>query len=311
MMNVSFLFILVVIFTLGTALFIIHRHYQLVQNELDQLLQGLDAALGGSKMEYESNESICSAIAERVNKLTQSFGMHKNQAIAERDIVKSLIADISHQVRTPLTNILLYTELLREQRLEKNLDQLTEKIQIQSEKLNFYMKELLQSSYTHSDMIIVNPEKNSVTKLLACACQAVELAALKKEIIIHCENDETVNLQCSFDLKWTLEAMTNILDNAIKYSPMASNITISVSPNEAFTCIHIQDQGIGICEKEQGLIFQKFYRSAKVKEAPGFGIGLFLAREILSRQGGYIKVTSPNKNGSIFSVYLPNYTFSS
>lgn len=284
--------------------FVIVRNRRQVRKEMEYLLQRLDDVLTGEIQDCEYDESMNSAIIERANKLIQSSGMQKNRALEERDIVKSLISDISHQIRTPLTNIMLYTGLLREKNLDESARLLTEKIQVQSEKLNFYMKELLKSSYTETDMIVVRPEKASVEELLARACQAVEVEALKKKILI--QREET-NAFCIFDTKWTLEAITNILENAIKYSQKDSVVELFVVPNEAFTCIKIQDYGIGIREEEQGLIFQRFYRSHDVKDEKGFGIGLYLAREILTRQGGYIKVQSEQGQGAVFCVFLPNF----
>jgi len=293
-----------IIFTAGLMVFMIMKTRRQAQKEMAAVLQTLDDALNGFIHEYPYDESMNSAIAERLNKLIQSSGMQKSRALAERDIIKSLISDISHQVRTPLTNILLYAELLKESNLAPDAAELAEKIQMQSEKLNFYMKELLKSSYAETDLIVVIPVSSPVDQLLAGACQAIEVEALKKNIVIRREETDA---RCIFDPKWTLEAVTNILENAVKYSPEASTVELSVVPTEAFTCIQIADQGIGIREEEQGRIFQRFYRSADVKTEPGFGIGLYLAREILSRQSGYIKVRSEPDQGSVFCIFLPNF----
>ena len=275
------------------------------KKEMEVLLQRLDDALEGGEGAYAYDESMDSAIADRLNKLLRSSSMGKERAYQDRDRIKSLISDISHQIRTPLSNIMLYTGLLQEKKLDGQSRMLADQIQGQAEKLDFFMKELIRSSYMETDMIVVSPRTAPVGELVDRACQAVEAEALKKGILIR--QPETDRIICKFDMKWTLEAVRNILENALKYSPEGSEVEIEIAPNEAFTCISIQDEGIGIREEEQGLVFERFYRSRDVKKEPGMGIGLYLAREIISRQGGYIEARSEYAKGTCFCIYLPNF----
>lgn len=271
---------------------------------LQETLQKLDQAISGNLQEVTYDESMDGAVAERLNKLVEMAGTQRDRAQEERDAVKTLISDITHQVRTPLSNIMLYTDLLQEQPLEKDSRLLAEKIRKQSEKLEFFMKELVRSSYTEQEMIAVKPEKIRADRLIGRACQTVEMEALKKKVLISFGGTD---LTCCADLKWTAEALGNILDNAVKYSPEGSEVKIEAIPYDSFLCIAVKDQGPGIREAEQGLIFRRFYRSPEAGKLPGFGIGLYLAREILSRQGGYIKVTSKPGRGAVFQMFLPLY----
>ena len=107
-----------------------------------------------------------------------------------------------------------------------------------------------------------------------------------------------------FDFKWTVEALANIADNAIKYTEHGT-ITISAVSYEMFARIDISDTGTGISESEQAKIFARFYRSNSVHKQEGVGIGLYLARQIISGEGGYIKVASVPGKGSTFSIFLP------
>ena len=113
------------------------------------------------------------------------------------------------------------------------------------------------------------------------------------------------NLVVSHDRKWTGEALFNILDNAVKYTPEGGQICVLVESLEMYVKIDIADTGIGISEQDQGAIFKRFYREDIVHDADGIGIGLYLAREIVTLQGGYIRVTSEVGRGSTFSVFLP------
>ena len=105
---------------------------------------------------------------------------------------------------------------------------------------------------------------------------------IKKEL-----SKEVSEKLCYADKKWTIEALGNLLENAIKYSKEESMVQIRCKEQESFLCIEVQDDGIGIKEEEQGKVFERFYRSEQVKEQPGFGIGLYLAREVLSKQGSF------------------------
>ncbi|MGL4790465.1 MAG: sensor histidine kinase, partial [Phocaeicola sp.] len=104
---------------------------------------------------------------------------------------------------------------------------------------------------------------------------------------------------------WTAEALYNIIDNAIKYTPSGGSVRISVTAYQLFCRIDVTDTGIGISEDETAKIFSRFYRSQQVTDKDGVGLGLYLAREIMAAQGGYIKVASKSDCGSVFSVFLP------
>ena len=294
-----------IILLLSAVAFLLARDCRNKKKEMEVLLQRLDDALNGEVEASAYDESLDSAITERLDKLLRSSSMGKERAYQDRDRIKALISDISHQIRTPLSNIMLYTGLLQEKNLDGQSRILADQIQGQAEKLDFFMKELIRSSYMETDMIVVSPRTAPVGELVDRACQAVEAEALKKGILIR--QPETDRIICKFDMKWTLEAVRNILENALKYSPEGSEVQIEIAPNEAFTCISIQDEGIGIREEEQGLVFERFYRSRDVKKEPGMGIGLYLAREIISRQGGYIEARSEYAKGTCFCIYLPNF----
>lgn len=128
-------------------------------------------------------------------------------------------------------------------------------------------------------------------------------AAEKKEISVSVNCPE--ELMLSHDNKWTVEALFNLLDNAVKYTSVGGKISVSVVQWEMYVEIKVADNGKGISESNQAAIFRRFYREEEVHIKPGVGIGLYLTREIITRQGGYIKVVSVPGNGSEFSIMLP------
>ena len=222
----------------------------------------------------------------------------------EKDKIKSLIADISHQTKTPIANLLLYSELLLEDDTDNLSVQMREnivQIHAQSEKLQFLIASLVKLSRLENGILQLSPQEEALKSMLTLAVKETEFKARAKglELILH-DTDE----KAYFDSKWTLEAICNILDNALKYTN-AGTISLSVTAYEMFVRIDIKDSGIGIKEEELPKIFSRFYRSEDTKNMEGVGIGLYLSRQILSEEGGYIKVSSVYGQGSTFSVFLP------
>lgn len=336
----------------GIAIIFIRKYYRKkMQDTARALLERLDRAIGGQMQDTVFDESVDAAVTERLNRLLELTGMHQGHAEAERDTIKSIISNITHQVRTPITNIMLYTGLLQEILTASGKDDeesahtgkiskqsagqnngesgvedgekteqiihLLLKLQKQADKLDFFMKELVKSTYTEQEIISLHPEMSDVQEIVASACQNVELPAMKKGIVIAADmaggekqpgNKEAAKgIFCYADSRWTVEALTNVLDNAVKYSPESSRIDVRVREGESFLCVEVEDRGRGIREEEQGRIFERFYRSEEVSAEPGFGIGLFLVREVLSRQGGYARVKSAPGKGTTMYLYLSRY----
>lgn len=310
----------------GIAIVCIRRYYRKrIQAATQMLLERLDRAIGGEMQEEIFDESVDAAVTGRLNRLLELTNMHQEQAETERDTIKSIISNITHQIRTPVTNIMLYTGLLQEivaapgqdGGVTENISHLLLKLQKQADKLDFFMKELVKSTYTEQEMISLHPEMTDVQEIVAAACQTVELSAMKKGIVIavqpagdvqqHGTEETADGILCYADRKWTVEALANVLDNAVKYSPSGSRIDVRLRTGESFLCVEVGDRGCGIREEEQGRIFERFYRAEEVSAEPGFGIGLYLVREVLSRQGGYARVKSAPGEGTTMYLYLSRY----
>ena len=275
-------------------------------SQYNSFLNKADEILSGKRIDIVYDESLNSAISERLNRIVEISSMQKEVAEQERDIIKSLLSNISHQIRTPLANITLYAGLLKDELSESSSFRLADKIEKNAEKLEFFMKELLKSPYAEQEIISVNPKIIELDKIIKKCCQSVELDAMKKNIRICPESN---NYKVFADPKWTEEVFANIIENAIKYS--SNNTEVSIKPilYESFVCVQIIDNGIGIPEQEQGKIFQRFYRGTNVTDKQGFGIGLYLAREVLRKQQGYMKIKSKLNKGTIVEVFLSRRDF--
>ncbi|MDE5741654.1 MAG: HAMP domain-containing histidine kinase, partial [Oscillospiraceae bacterium] len=142
-----------------------------------------------------------------------------------------------------------------------------------------------------------------VTEIIAEGLAQISPAAENKNINVQVNCPENLLAYC--DKKWTAEAVFNILDNAVKYTPQNGSIAVSADINEFYAQIKIRDSGAGIPESEQAKIFSRFYRSDNLKNTEGLGIGLFLSRNIISGQGGFISVRSEPPYGTEFIVNIP------
>lgn len=252
---------------------------------------------------HNLSEDGLSALEHKIYTLVQSNSRISEQITRERDQINSIISDVAHQSKTPLSNIIMYSDFLFEQ---DELDlAYVHKIQGQAQKLKFLFEALIKMSRCESGIVVRNLNCNihNIKDLIARGVSDIYLSADAKNITIY--TDCPSNITGYFDLKWTREALFNILDNGVKYSPNGSNIYISVKQYELFVCIEIKDQGMGISEEELPNIWKRFYRGKEVTEEEGVGIGLYLTKQILYSEHGYIKVKSESGKGSIFSIYLP------
>ena len=269
----------------------------------------LDAALQGNFRESDYDESELSRVETKWKRFLSTSALSKEQLEREKENVKSLVSDISHQTKTPVANIRLYTELLKERLCgEENTPErqqeirMAEEISRQAEKLEFLIQSLTKMSRLESNILAVQPEKQGLQKLLEESIGDVTPKAEKKQIQII--NNCVDNITAFYDFKWTKEAVCNVLDNAVKYSPRGGKVILSVTEYELYAAVSVRDEGIGIPEEDTARIFGRFYRAESVQQEDGVGIGLYLTREILRKQNGYIKVKSAPGKGSEFFLYL-------
>ena len=271
---------------------------------LTRLDQMLDSALENTFEENAFDESRLSALETKLHHFLSASRARSSRTVSERDQAQTLIGDISHQTKTPIANLRLYSDLLAEQSgLPESAQMLADEIGRQSAKLDFLIQSLIKASRLENGIVQVSPETFAIDVLLESAALGVLKKAQNRSVTLIM--DVPQNLSACFDLKWTAEALYNILDNALKYTPPGGEIRVTAQAYELFCRIDVSDTGIGIFEDEIPKIFSRFYRSSAVSQEEGVGIGLYLSREIITLQGGYIKVSSEPGKGSCFSVFLP------
>ena len=262
----------------------------------------LDDAIRGVFQPAHFDESRLSAVEAKLKQYLDASGTSAARLTEDRARVQGLIADISHQTKTPIANLLLYAGLLADKDLPDDCRGYVEQLTAQAEKLQFLIESMVKAGRLETGVIAVQPRPADVDALTQAAVQSALPEAERRGVQL---SHLPAEVGACFDPKWTQEALGNLIDNAIKYTPAGGSVTVSITPYELFCRIDVTDTGPGIPEDEQGRIFERFYRSPAVRDAQGVGLGLYLAREIAAANGGYIKVTSHPGKGSTFSLFLP------
>ncbi len=269
---------------------------------LDSLEDMLRAATEGEFTESAFDETRMSRLETELAHYLSASAMSARNVEREKEKIKTLIADISHQTKTPIANLLLYSELLAEEELTQTAREKLAALHGQTEKLQFLIEALVKLSRLENGIIRLRPEDHAVSYLFERVREQYEAKAQQKGLSLTVQETE---LHAVFDPEWTAEALANLADNAVKYTK-SGEIALSAVAYEMFVRIDVRDTGMGIAEEEQGKIFSRFYRSQSAGESSdGVGIGLYLTREIVSGEGGYLRVQSAVGKGSLFSMYLP------
>ena len=227
------------------------------------------------------------------------------QTKEEKETIQGFISDMSHQMKTPLSAISMYADLLSEGKTSADEQkEFLSRIKTSTDKLQWMMDCLIKMSRLEVGAIQLAPAYEDIKQTISDAIGNVLAAASKKNINVFVADFETAPLY--HDRKWTREAIANVLENAVKYSEPDGKIDISIEPMPIYTKIIITDYGVGIEKSDWNMIFKRFYRGQNVKDKEGAGLGLYLAALIMERQGGYIMVDSIPCEFTSFSLFLQN-----
>ena len=274
-------------------------------NKTDNALQERESIENDSVDLNKYNENLLCRINMISEKAERNMRINMRKIENEKENVKSLVTDISHQLKTPLANVELYNTLLAEEGIsdEERLEFLeTEGIAI--EKLKMLVDSLINISRLEADMISIDKKEENLKECIESAISSVKADAAKKNITIKNEIKEDCIL--AIDRKWTTEAIFNLLDNAVKYTAPNGKINLSLDNGINYFALNIEDNGIGIDTDEYNDIFKRFYRSRNdiVQNEKGSGVGLYLVRKIMNLQDGNVMVSSEKEKGSTFTLYF-------
>lgn len=235
----------------------------------DRLEESLDRIISGKEPEgdWEDEDTLWGNVCEKLRRVNHVWQRKEEESLSEKNKMKELVSDISHQTKTPAANLRLCMEILQNEPMSERAGEFLKGMESQIDKLDFLLQGMVKISRLETGVI---------------------------------------RIRVRHDGKWTEEAVFNLLDNAVKYTGAGGSVHIEAAVQEVFTQIRIRDTGKGIAPERQAEIFTRFYREPEVHEQEGIGIGLYLARKIIELQKGYIEVKSEVGEGAEFRVYLLN-----
>lgn len=256
-------------------------------------------------LDSDVKEGEYSALVSKIKQIQEVLENHARSAETEKEQVKSLVSNMSHQLKTPLANLSLYAEILGKSELSKERkNEFFSKMQRQIEKLNWMVESLSKMVKLEQNLDDFEIKNTKIHQTILDAVDTVYEKLEKKDIQLDMESFEDRFLY--HNRKWTVEVFVNLLENAIKYTEKGGFISIRVKSYELYTEIQVSDNGRGIRQEELTDIFKRFYRSPEVENMEGSGIGLYLCNLILEKEKGYITAISEYGKGSCFSVFLQN-----
>lgn len=291
-----------ILFALLLLLDFLHNRYN--DDLLEQITLLIEALVEQQERQIfsEAEDTLTARLQHQLLKLRNILTAQNQMLAQEKEQIKTLISDISHQIKTPIAAANTFAELLSDGELsaEERTEYITT-LQMSLGKLTFLTNSLIKMSRLESDIISLKPEKNSLNEIVLQAVKTVYAKAKEKGILITFECDQA--FEAVLDFNWTAEAISNVIDNAVKYTPQGGFVRLQITEYPSFLRLDISDSGVGIPEEEQAKIFGRFYRGKQSVGTDGVGIGLYLTREIINKQNGYMKVSS-DENGSTFSMFL-------
>lgn len=272
----------------------------------DRLEESLDRIISGKEPEgdWEDEDTLWGNVCEKLRRVNHVWQRKEEESLSEKNKMKELISDISHQTKTPAANLRLCMEILQNEPMSERAGEFLKGMESQIDKLDFLIQGMVKISRLETGVIRIRDRESDLRATIGRAVAAIVPKAEKKQIRLYVECDP--KLRVRHDGKWTEEAIFNLLDNAVKYTGAGGSVHIEAAVQEIFTQIRIRDTGKGIAPERQAEIFTRFYREPEVHEQEGVGIGLYLARKIIELQKGYIEVKSEVGEGAEFRVYLLN-----
>ena len=276
---------------------IILYKYIVLRKETRELSDYIDQALDGNLEITEFDEKELSKIKSKLIKFLYASQVKEAKINTEKSKTKDLIADISHQTKTPITNLSLYINLLE----DDPKDEYLEIIKYELNKLEFLIQNLVKSSRLESDIISLQKHQANLKDIVEDVLGEFKVILDEKCIGINLKDEDLI---FNLDERWLKEAIHNLVDNAIKYSPNGSTINISVYKSYLNYNLDIENECKDLSEETLPKIFERFYRGKNSISKDGLGLGLFIAREIIEKHGGNIRASLDN-NRIKFLVDFP------
>lgn len=300
-----FLYALTILFFLVILISFLFQMRKQHEEELSNIEEVLDAVLKGDHPEnatiyQEGQESKLIFKTLRIAEINQQY---QETAKREKNRVQELMVDAAHQMRTPITSMVMFAELLQSDKLTASESQeFLARLSFDSNRLNWLVEEFLHMSKFETESMQLTKVNQKINETIQQAIHQNSEKEYQKNRFIVNEND----YELPHDVKWTREAISNVLENALKYAYEDSKIELSIDRLISYTRISIKNRGKTISREELPNLFSKYYRGSQYRNTiEGFGIGLYLAKLICEAQGGYVLADSQSEVTTI-SLFLQN-----
>ncbi len=286
--------LLLILFLLFT--FYRYKQIQRLSTYLKRIRQG------ESSLDIRDNkEGELSILKNEIYKVTNMLSEYNEKLRDDKDLLADHIADISHQLKTPLTSMMVMTDLLQDENLPaEKRKQFTSKISSQLKRIEWLVSSLLTISKLDTGVIEMKKENVNARDLIESSLEPLLIPLELREITYKIKGKENI-IYC--DKHWTVEAMVNILKNCMEHTSSGGYLEITSSDNPLYSEIKIRDTGAGIAKEDLPHIFTRFYRG-KNSSKDSVGIGLSMSKSIIKNQGGDITVESEANKGSMFYIKL-------
>ena len=293
--NILFIIILFMLISITYLIFIKNQYRKI--NKIDKYMNKIlnnDYSL--DIRDYV--EGDISTLKNDVYKMTIKLKEQTELSIKDKKYLEETLADISHQIKTPLTSMYVINDILSDNDLDKKSQiEFLNKNRNQLERIEWLVTTLLKISRLDSGMVTLKRDNINIDNLIKKTIEPIKIMAELKNILIE-TNIETTNFYLDFN--WTLEALTNILKNACEHTHNNGSIKIEVNENPLYLNIKIIDNGVGISESDKKHIFDRFYKGKTNKDS--IGIGLNMAKKIINLQNGEIECISKINEGTTFDI---------
>lgn len=285
-------FIFIIIYYVST--YFRYKKITQLSADIDRILHGIDSKI----LLDQYSEGELGILQSEINKMTVRLRQQRQQLQDDKIYLADSIADISHQIRTPLTSINLLVQFLSEPQLtEQRRSQLIRELSELLQRIDWLITTLLKISKLDAGTVSFKAEKMSLSQLIQTASAPLLIPMELREQTLE------VKAYGSFygDMAWSSEALGNIIKNCMEHTPHGGSIRITAEDNALFSQITVCDNGTGIDPEDLPHIFERFYKG-KNSGDKSFGIGLALARSIIAKQNGTVKAENNPSGGALFTI---------
>ena len=296
--NMSFSFIIIIFYTIFLIKYNQNTKKEalLMQKYMDNIL------IGNYNIDINTyDDNVLSSLKDDIYKMTIKLKNMADNSNKEKKYLATTLSDISHQLKTPLTSLFVFNEILKQDNLDsKTRKEILEKSEKQLERIKWLITSLLKMSQLDSGSITLQKDKVNLQKLINESCEPFLISLDLKNVKLQINIDKKAFIIC--DKNWTIEAISNIVKNALEHVKENGTITIQSITNPIYLKLEIIDDGEGIKAEEINHIFERFYHGNKNKDS--IGIGLNMSKMIIEKQKGHIEVESKLNKGTKFSIYF-------